>query len=149
MWRRLIATSPTWITVPLRLALGIIFIAHGSQKVFGAFGGKGLAAFMSGPTPFGFMQPSSFWLGAAAFSELIGGVLVLLGLCTRLGALFISFVMLTAIFGFHLKNGFFAPQGYEYPYALLGICLALLIAGGGHASLDGQLATSGRGGRRR
>ncbi len=149
MWRRLVATSPTWITVPLRLALGIIFIAHGGGKVFGMWGGPGLAVFMSGHTPFGFMQPPAFWLGAAAFSELIGGVLVLLGFFTRLGALFISFVMLTAIFGFHLKNGFFAPNGFEYPYALLGICLALLIAGGGQASVDQQLATNGRGGRRR
>jgi putative oxidoreductase len=149
MWRRLIATPPTWITMPLRLALGIIFAAHGMQKVFGAFGGKGLAAFTSGQTPFGFMQPAWLWLGMAALSELIGGVLVLLGLFTRLGALLIAFVMVTALFGVHFKGGFFLPAGFEYTYALLGICIALLISGGGQASIDQTLATSGRGGSRR
>ncbi len=149
MWRRLIATSPTWITVPLRLTLGIIFIAHGMQKVFGAFSGKGLAAFTSNQTPFGFMQPAWLWHGMAAFSELIGGVLVLLGLFTRLGALFIAFVMLTALFGVHFKGGFFLPAGFEYAYALLGICFALLISGGGQASIDKTLGTGGRGGGRR
>lgn len=149
MWRRLIATASTWITVPLRLALGVIFIAHGSDIVFGAFGGKGLAAFTSGQTPFGFMQPAWLWLGMAAFAQLVGGVLVLLGLFTRLGALLIAFVMLTAMFGVHFKGGFFLPAGFEYTYALLGICIALLISGGGQASIDKTLATSGRAGRRR
>jgi len=74
---------------------------------------------------------------------------VLLGLFTRLGALLIAFVMLTAMFGVHLKSGFFLPTGFEYTYALLGICVALLISGGGQASVDQTLATSGRGGRRR
>lgn len=149
MWRRLVATPPTWITLPLRLALGVIFIAHGSDIVFGAFGGKGLAAFTSGQTPFGFMQPAWLWLGMAAFAQLVGGVLVLLGLFTRLGALLIAFVMLTALFGVHFKGGFFLPAGFEYTYALLGICIALLISGGGQASIDQTLATSGRGGGRR
>jgi putative oxidoreductase len=146
MWRRLIATSPTWTTVPLRLALGVIFIAHGAQKVFGAFGGKGLASFTSAQTPFSFMRPAWFWLGMAAFSEFVGGMLIFLGLFTRLGALFVSFVMLTALFGIHFKGGFFLPQGFEYAYALLCICVALLIAGGGQASIDQLLAKSGRGG---
>jgi putative oxidoreductase len=101
--------SADLITVPLRLALGVIFIAHGSDIVFGAFGGKGLAAFTSGQTPFGFMQPAWLWLGMAAFSQLVGGVLVLLGLFTRL-ALLIAFVMLTAMFGVHLKSGFFCRR---------------------------------------
>ncbi len=149
MWRRLIDTAPTWTPLAIRLALGIIFIAHGSQKVFGAFGGKGLAAFTSGQTPFGFMQPPWFWLGAAALSELIGGVFVLTGFLTRVGALFISFVMLTAMLGVHFKGGFFAPAGIEYTVALLGMCLALLVSGGGQASVDRTLMSSGRGGRRR
>ena len=140
MFRKLIATTPTWITVPLRLALGLIFIAHGAQKVFGAFNGPGLARWMTFPTPLSFMRPTWFWLGAAALAELVGGILVLTGLLTRVGAFLILCVMLTAMLGVHWKGGFFLPNGIEYTIALLGICLALLIAGGGQASADGALA---------
>jgi putative oxidoreductase len=136
MFQRLIATTATWITVPLRLALGLVFIGHGAQKVFGAWGGPGWAKFISFPTPFSFMRPSWLWMAAAALSELLGGVLVLLGLLTRLGAFLILCVMLTAIFGVLWTKGFFLPEGFEYPFALVGVCVALLIAGGGRASLD-------------
>src|SRR5207245_4324063 len=99
MIRRLTSTSASWGTVPLRLALGVAFIGHGAQKVFASFGGPGFAKFTSFPAPFSFMRPSAAWMGAAAFAELVGGVLVLLGLFTRLGAFLITCVMLTAIFG--------------------------------------------------
>jgi putative oxidoreductase len=139
MFQRLIATAPTWITVPLRLTLGLIFIGHGAQKVFGAFGGPGWAKITAFPTPFAFMRPSWLWMGAAAVSELLGGVLVLTGLLTRVGAFLILCVMLTAMIGVHLKGGFFLPTGMEYTVALAGVCLALLIAGGGYASVDRAL----------
>ncbi|HEX8178626.1 MAG TPA: DoxX family protein [Pyrinomonadaceae bacterium] len=144
MFRRLIATTPTWITVPLRLALGLIFIGHGAQKVFGAFGGPGWAKITSFPTPFPFMRPTWLWMAAAALSEFVGGILVLLGLLTRVGAFLILCVMLTAMLGVHLKGGFFLPAGIEYTFALAGMCLALLIAGGGQASADKAMG----GGRR-
>ena len=144
MFRRLIATSATWVPLPLRLALGTIFVAHGAQKVLGSFNGPGLEKWLAIPAPFSFMKPSWLWLGAAAFSELIGGVLVFLGLLTRVGAFFIACTMITALVAKHWP-GFFAPQGIEYPLSLLAICLALLISGGGMASVD--LAMSG--GRRR
>ncbi len=146
MFRRLIETAPTWVTVPLRLVLGVSFIGHGAQKVFGAFGGPGWAKFTSFPTPFPFMRPAWLWMGAAALSELLGGVLVLLGLLTRVGAFFILCTMLTAMLGVHLKGGFFLPAGVEYTLVLSGVCLALLIAGGGAASVDRVLGR--RGGRR-
>lgn len=136
MFQRLIATVPTWITVPLRLTLGLIFVGHGAQKVFGAFGGPGWSKIISYPTPFSFMRPSWVWMAAAALSELVGGVLVLTGLLTRVGAFLILCVMLTAMLGVHLNGGFFLPAGIEYTVALSGICLALLIAGGGQASID-------------
>ena len=72
----------------------------------------------------------------AAFAELVGGVLVLLGLFTRIGAFLIACVMFTAIAGVHWPNFFANNKGFEYPLALLGIALALLIAGGGQASVD-------------
>ena len=146
MFRRLLATTPTWVTVPLRLTLGIIFIAHGAQLVFGAWNGPGLKGMMGMPTPFGFMRPAWLWMAAAALSQLVGGVLVLLGLLTRVGAFLLACVMLTALVGVHLKSGFFLPTGIEYTFALLGIALALLIAGGGQASADNALG-GGRGRR--
>jgi putative oxidoreductase len=138
MWRKLIATVPTWMTVPVRLALGIIFIAHGAQKVFGSFGGRGLAAFATGDAPLG-LRPGWLWLGAAAFAELIGGLLVLIGLLTRLGAFAIALVMLVAMFGVHWGAFFMNNKGIEFTVALLGMSLALMIAGGGQASFDQKL----------
>ena len=149
MLRRIIATSPTWFTLPIRLALAAVMIAHGSQKVLGSFNGPGFKAYTAGTTPFAFMRPTWLWLGAAALSELLGGVLVGLGFLTRVGAFFIGCVMVTAIMGVHLPGGFFAAnRGYEYPMALLAMVLALLISGGGQASVDRALSGSG-GGRRR
>ena len=143
MLRRLTATSASWAPLPLRLALGAAFIGHGAQKVFGSFGGPGFAKFTSFPAPFSFMKPASLWMGAAAFSELVGGALVLLGLLTRLGAFLITCVMLTVIFGVLRSKGFFAPEGMEMAVAFLAMALALLVTGGGQLSADRML-----GGRR-
>lgn len=143
MFRKIISTSASWVPVPLRLALAAIFIAHGAQKVLGSFNGPGLAKFTSLPAPFPFMRPAWLWMGAAAFAELIGGALLLVGLLTRVGAFLIFCVMLTAIIAVHWKVGFFAPGGFEYPMALAAMSLALLISGGGIASVD-QSLSSGR-----
>ena len=139
MLRRITATSATWATVPLRLAMGAAFIGHGAQKVLGSFGGPGFAKFTSFPAPFSFMRPSAAWMGVAAFAELLGGVSILLGLFTRVGAFLIICVMLTAIFGV-LWPKFFAPEGMELALAFLGMALALLILGGGQASVDRLIA---------
>ena len=148
MFRKLIATTSIWITIPLRLAMGAVFIGHGAQKVLGSFGGPGFNAFTGGQTPFTFMRPTWFWLGAAAFSEFIGGILVLLGLFTRIGAFFIACTMLTAVAGVHFPAGFFMPRGFEYPFTLLAIAIALLISGGGALSADRALMGSSSGRRR-
>ena len=144
MFRRLTSTSATWVPLPLRLAMATIFVAHGAQKVLGSFNGPGLEKWISISPPFSFMKPGWLWLGAAAFSELIGGILLFFGLLTRLGAFLIACTMITALVAKHWPN-FFVPKGIEYPLSLLAICLALLISGGGMASVD--LAISG--GRRR
>src|SRR5918997_4474917 len=143
MIRELLATTPTWITLPIRLALGIIFLAHGLQKAFGLWGGPGWTKFTSFPPPFGFMRPAWLWMGAAAVAELVGGALVLLGLFTRLGAFLLACTMLTAIVGVHWGT-FFMPTGFEYALALLGMSIALLIEGGGNASIDKRLQGGGR-----
>jgi putative oxidoreductase len=119
-------------------------MAHGAQKVFGSFGGPGFRQFISFPAPFTFMRPSGAWMAAAAFAELIGGALVLIGLLTRLGAFLITCVMLTVIFGVLRHKGFFAPEGMELAISFLAMALALLITGGGKLSADRII-----GGRRR
>jgi len=89
------------------------------------------------------MRPPWLWLAAAALSELVGGVLVGLGLLTRVAAFFLSCVMLTAIVGIHWPNFFMNNHGFEYPLALFAMSFALLVSGGGMASVDLALS-SGR-----
>jgi putative oxidoreductase len=148
MFRKLIATSGSWVPVPLRLAMAAVFIAHGSQKVLGSWGGPGFKTFTSGETPFPFMRPAWLWLSAAALSELVGGVLLLLGLLTRVAAFLIACTMLTAIIGVHWGKFFSNTGGYEYALTLFAISLALMISGGGALSVDHGLAGPAPRGRR-
>jgi putative oxidoreductase len=137
----LVKTSENWAIVPIRLALGTIMFAHGAQKVFGLWGGPGFNQWISRAAPFAEMRPPWLWMSAAALSEFLGGALVLIGLYTRVGAFVIACVMLTAILGVHWSSGFFINTGgFEYPLALLGMAVALLIHGGGTASIDSQMA---------
>lgn len=144
MFRKLITTTPTWFALPVRLALGGIFFAHGLQKVFGMWGGQGIKAFVENPAPYAFMRPSWLWMGAAAVAELVGGALVFLGMLTRLGAFSLAVVMGVAILGVHWGSFFSASKGIEYPLALFAMAFALLISGGGQASIDQKLASSRR-----
>ena len=115
----------------LRVVLGITFILHGGQKlfVFGFAGVSGAFAQMGIPAP-GVLGPF------VAFVEFFGGIAILLGLLTRLAALGIAATMVVAILTVHLRNGFFAPTGVEFPLSLLGSAIALIISGAGDFSLD-------------
>jgi putative oxidoreductase len=126
----------------LRIPLGLIFMAHGSQKLLGLFGGKGLTATFAGfERDLGI--PAIFTL-LAIIAEFGGGFGVLTGFLTRLSAAGISAVMLVAIYKIHWVHGFFLNMscisgrghGIEYNIALLGIALYLMIAGGGRWCLD-------------
>lgn len=140
MFRKIASTSASWAPLPIRLAAGVIFIAHGAQLVLGKWGGPGLNKFMTFPPPFAFMRPGWLWMAGAAFAQLLGGGLLVLGLFTRLGAFMIFCVILSALIGVHWHNGFFlhdpSNSGIEFNVALLGMALALLISGGGLASAD-------------
>ena len=134
-------TSENWAMLPIRLALGTIMFAHGAQKVFGLWGGPGFNQWINRDAPFPEMRPAWLWLGAAAVSEFLGGALVIIGLYTRVGAFLIACVMLTAILGVHWRSGFFINGGgFEYPLALLGMAAALMVHGGGSASIDAQMS---------
>jgi putative oxidoreductase len=135
MWNKLIATPAVWVTLPLRVALGIIMFAHGAQKVLGMFGGPGWSRWISGEAPMG-LRPSWLWLSASAIAEFLGGMLVFFGALTRVSAFLIAFNMLVAICGVHMGAFFANQRGMEFPFALFAMALALLIIGGGQASVD-------------
>ncbi|MEZ0324602.1 MAG: DoxX family protein, partial [Fimbriimonas sp.] len=112
-----------WALLSIRVIVGIIFIAHGMQKVFGSFDGPGLAAVVQQMGPIGYL---------VSFGELLGGLGLLVGFLTRFSALSLIVVMIGAIAMVHGKNGFFMQtSGFEYCLALLGMLLPILIAGPG------------------
>ncbi len=126
----------------LRVPLGVIFMAHGSQKLFGLFGGPGITATLK--TFEEKMGIPPLFTILAMIAEFGGGVGVLVGCLTRISSLGIASVMAVAIYKVHLANGFFlnwygAPgrgHGIEYNIALLGIALSLVLSGGGRWSVD-------------
>ncbi len=114
----------------IRIAGGTVFFYHGSGKLFGLFGGSGLAGFIE------HSHLPAFVALLVALAEFCGGVSLLTGVLTRLGAAAIMPVMLGAIFLVHGKNGFsLQQQGYEYAFTLLLMAIALLITGAGPYSL--------------
>jgi putative oxidoreductase len=126
----------------IRIPLGLIFMAHGSQKLLGLFGGQGLTGtFKSFEEKLGI--PPIFTL-LVIIAEFGGGFGILTGFLTRLSAAGISAVMLVGIYKVHWIHGFFLNMssaagrghGIEYNIALLGMALYLLIAGGGRWCLD-------------
>jgi putative oxidoreductase len=130
-----------YAALPLRLTIGPMFMAHGGQKLFGWFGGHGLIGTGEFFSQAGF-QPGVFWAGVVGSSEFFGGLCVLLGFLTRWATLPLIATMLVAIFKVHLAKGFFAPEGFEYPFVILGGLLTLLIRGAGKASLDSKTCPS-------
>jgi putative oxidoreductase len=126
----------------LRIVLGIIFIAHGGQKVGGLWGGPGLEATIQG-----FEQHlglSAFTAILVSFGELLGGIALVFGFLTRLSGLGLFIIMAGALVTAHWKNGFFINwamipgkgHGYEYNLALMAMAASLFFSGGGYCSID-------------
>ena len=132
------ASLQAYAGLPLRLCIGLMFIPHGAQKLFGLFGGKGLIETGHAFAQLGF-EPGTFWAGVVGSTEFFGGICLVLGFLTRWASLPLIVTMLVAIFKVHWANGFFAQnQGFEYPFVILGGLVALLILGPGKASLDSR-----------
>ena len=135
-----LATYPSWSLLVVRLGLGVVFFAHGAQKVLGWFGGPGLGGTIKMFQGLG-VPPAATTL--AAFIELVGGVAMITGLLARPAAIGIVIVMLVAISKVHGKHGFFLNlgvpgkgPGFEFNFALIVMALAILIGGAGVLSLD-------------
>ncbi|HEV3087318.1 MAG TPA: DoxX family protein [Candidatus Elarobacter sp.] len=126
----------------VRLVIGLAFAAHGAQKLFGWFGGYGLAGTGGFFETIGF-KPGRLFAGAAGFAEFVGGLLLALGLGGPIGPMFIISAMLVAIVVVHLRNGFFASSnGVELPLLYLLVAVFYAFAGFGTLSLDAVLGWS-------
>jgi putative oxidoreductase len=136
----LLGTYPSWSRLLVRLALGIVFFVHGAQKVFGWFGGRGLAATIQMFQQYLKIPPAATTL--AAFIECFGGLALIVGLLARPAAIGIIVVMLVAVAKVHWKNGFFLAaqpgqaNGWEFNFALIAMALAVLVGGAGAMSVD-------------
>ncbi len=124
----------------LRIAVGVIFAAHGSQKLFGLFGGYGLAGTAQWMESIG-LTPGYLMASLAGGTEFFAGLALIIGLLVRPAALGLAFLSLVAIFSVHIGNGLFmANNGYEFALALLAGSLAVLVEGAGKLSVDRAIA---------
>jgi putative oxidoreductase len=142
--KRLLGTSNDVSLTMLRLVLGVIFFAHGAQKMLGWFGGYGFHATMGFFEHLGMPAPVAFLI---ICTEFFGGLGLIVGLLTRIAALGIGVEMIGAIFLVHLPNGFFMNwfgnqkgEGYEYHLLAIAVAATLLLRGAGKFSADHALS---------
>lgn len=120
----------------IRLVLGLTFAAHGTQKLFGWFGGYGIEGTGGFFESVG-IKPGKPMAVLAGLGELGGGLLFALGLFTPLAALLITVTMLVAIFTVAGKNGYWATaSGYEYNLAIIAVAIGVALTGPGAYALD-------------
>ena len=143
----LLRTFPSWAIAVVRIVLGVIFFAHGAQKVLGWYGGYGLKATTSYFVSTGIPKPIALLV---SFFELLGGLGLFFGFLTRPSALAVICVQIGAIAKVHAQHGLFinwelAPgrgHGYEANLAYIAMAVACLIAGGGSLSVEGLITRS-------
>jgi putative oxidoreductase len=134
--KRFTGSAAGYDTLPLRLAAGVIFAAHGAQKLFGWFGGYGLEGTAGWMTSIG-LEPAMLMAALAGGAEFFGGLALIFGLLLRPAAVVLALTMVVAIVTVHLEHGLFiANNGYEFGLALLAISVGLAIRGAGSASID-------------
>jgi putative oxidoreductase len=144
MMKRLMSASNDVSLTILRVVLGVVFFAHGAQKMLGWFGGFGFHGSMGFFTHMGIPAPVGLLV---ICTEFFGGLGLIVGLLTRIAALGIGGEMIGVIFMVHLKNGFFMNwagtqkgEGIEYHLLVIAIAAVLLLRGGGAFSADRALA---------
>ena len=123
----------------LRAGLGLILMVHGSQKLFGMFGGMGINANAALFDRLGY-HPGMFWGTLVGCTEVIGGALLVIGLFTRAAALAIVIFMIFSIHFTSAKGFFWTAGGMEYSILILLVALAFVIRGGGTYSVDRSMA---------
>ncbi|MGZ3788787.1 MAG: DoxX family protein [Bacteriovorax sp.] len=143
--KKMLNTNDDMVLFVLRMVLGIVFFPHGAQKVLGWFGGPGFSGTMGFFT--GQMHIPAIFAFLAILAEFGGSLCLIIGLLTRVAAFGIGVVMVVAVLTVHLPHGFFmnwggnqSGEGFEYHLLALGIAIALVIGGGGAASLDRKVA---------
>src|SRR5512136_2083679 len=148
MFRELLRTDNSPAQLFIRLALGVVMFPHGAQKVLGWFGGPGITNTLQAFAGMGFPEWS---VGALMVVESLGAVLLVFGFLTRLWAVGIGMSITICMFLSHVKHGFFMNwlgqqqgEGFEYHLLVIGICLALLIKGGGALSVDRKLSSGSK-----
>ena len=140
MFKAFLRTDNSPAQLFIRIALGAVILPHGAQKVFGWFGGQGMEKTLQAFAAMGF---PTWATGCLMVVETLGAVLLILGFITRLWALGIGVSISICMYLNHLQHGFFMNwfgaqkgEGFEYHLLVLGICVALLIRGGGMISVD-------------
>jgi len=137
---KLTSSNAGFATLALRIPVGIIFMAHGAQKLFAWFGGYGLEGTGQWLASIG-LTPGYLLALMTGGAEFFGGIALLIGLFVRPSALVLAFTMLMAIFTVHFSNGLFLTNnGYEFALALLAASVSLLMSGAGKVSVDEILA---------
>jgi len=144
--RALLRTDDSLPLMIVRLALGIVMLPHGLQKALGLFGGPGYSGTMAMFTSQGMPAALAFLI---ILGESAGSLGLIVGFLSRIAGFGISCIMLGAIAMVHLPNGFFmnwfgkqAGEGFEYHILALGMALAVLVGGGGRASVDRAIVVS-------
>ncbi|PMG77209.1 oxidoreductase [Shewanella sp. 10N.286.51.B7] len=137
---KMTTSSQNWTALVLRIPVGLIFMAHGAQKLFAWFGGYGLEGTGQWMESIG-LAPGVLMAFLAGSAEFVGGLFIILGLLTRPTALVLAITMLVALFTVHFENGLFmVNNGYEFALSLVVISTALMLQGGGRLSIDNVIA---------
>jgi putative oxidoreductase len=132
-----------WATLLLQVVLGVIFVLHGAQKLFGAFGGAGISGLGTYFDKIG-ISPGLFWAWVVGCVEFFGGLCVLFGFLTRIAGAALVIDMTVAVFKVHFPAFFWTKAGLEMPMTLGVIALSLVLSGPSFLSLDRLLGLEKR-----